>query len=103
MMTPEQQAAHEAAIDAAVDELRMYVPDKREEMLAYITTDMITSYQRHMAETVRAEVLDLRTFAIAYGDSDLGTTSATIFMEKMQEAERALLELCGATELGEGK
>lgn len=111
MMTPEQHAAHEAALTSAAQAVwssknfsekdqGQTLADRPDGIRTRYTQDAataVTEYQRHMAADVRAAVDDLRTFAIAYGDAEIGTESAATYMRKIDEAERALLDLCGAT------
>ena len=95
MMTPEQQAAHEAAIDAAREAYER--AESSGSHIVFIIEDVITAYQAAMAETVRAAVRALVQPAISYGGFPHHGAE-----EELNEAERALLDLCGATP-GEGE
>ena len=111
MMTPEQHAAHEAALTSAAQAVwssknfsekdqGQTLADRPDGIRTRYTQDAataVTEYQRHMAETVRAAVDRVIDMAMALQAVKWGTPMALKVKADFDAAERALLDLCGAT------
>lgn len=98
MMTPEQQAAHEAAIHRACYVYEFESTGTHVDRM----TAAVTDYQTAMAADVRAAVTNLKDHAVGFGIAAPGTDGEKRIADRMFDIERALLDLCGATP-GEGE